>query len=176
MEARSLSSLVSEVLPRAWRRDSEWHGEAHWRCVTATGLQLASSTGGVDRVLIFCFGLLHDTRRKNETIDPEHGARAAAFAAELRTEGALTLDDTCFSSLVEALQLHSRGHVSADPTIGTCWDADRLHLPRVWIEPDPARFSTAAALGPEPLSAAEAMRDDGPPEWEALVEDVGGPR
>ena len=85
------------------------------------------------------------------------------------------MDDTRFSSLDEALRLHSHGHVSADPTIGTCWDADRLHLPRVWIEPDPARFSTTAALGPEPLSAAEALRDDGPPEWEALVEDVDAP-
>ena len=87
MEARSLSFLVSEVLPRAWRRDSEWHGEAHWRCVTATGFELALSTDDVDRVLVFCFGLLHDTRRENEAIDPEHGARAAAFAAELRTDG-----------------------------------------------------------------------------------------
>jgi uncharacterized protein len=175
MEARSLTTLVSEVLSRAWRRSSEWHGEVHWRCVTATGLELASSTGGVDRAVVFCFGLLHDTRRENEAVDPEHGARAACFAAELRTDGLLTLDDTRFSSLDEALRLHSHGHVSADPTIGTCWDADRLHLPRVWIEPDPARFSTTAALGPEPLSAAEALRDDGPPEWEALVEDVDAP-
>jgi uncharacterized protein len=172
MEARSLTILVSEVLPRAWRRDSEWHGEAHWRCVTATGLELASVTGDVDRVVVFCFGLLHDTRRENEAIDPEHGARAAAFAAHLRAERVLTLGDARFASLVEALRLHSHGHVSGDLTIGTCWDADRLHLPRVWIEPDPARFSTTAALGPEPLSAAGALREDGPPEWEALVADV----
>ena len=172
MEARSLTTLVSEALPRAWRPNSQWHGEAHWRCVTATGLVLASSTRGVDRVVVFCFGLLHDTRRENEAVDPEHGARAASFAAELRTEGRLTLDDPRFSSLVEALRLHSNGCVSDDPTIGTCWDADRLHLPRVGIDPDPARFSTPAALGPEPMSAAGVLRDDGPPKWAALVEGV----
>jgi uncharacterized protein len=164
---------VEAVLPRAWRRDSEWHGESHWRCVTATGLELASTTGHVDRALVFCFGLLHDTRRENEAVDPGHGARAATFAAELRTEGALSLDEPRFTSLVEALRLHSDGQVSGDPTIGTCWDADRLHLPRVLIEPDPALFSTGAARSPARLSAAEALRDEGPPEWQALAAQVG---
>jgi uncharacterized protein len=173
VEARTLNALVEAVLQRAWRRDSEWHGESHWRCVTATGLELASTTGDVDRALVFCFGLIHDTRRENEAIDPGHGARAAAFAAELRAEGALSLDDPRFTSLAEALRQHSDGRVSDDPTIGTCWDADRLHLPRVWIDPDPALFSTAAAHGPARLSAAEALRDEGPPDWHALVASVG---
>ena len=174
MEAWSLTTLVSEVLPRTWRRDSEWHGEVHWRCVTATGLELASSTGGVERAVVFCFGLLHDTRRENEAVDPEHGARAAAFAAELQSQGLLPLDDARFALLIEALRLHSDGRLSDDTTIGTCWDADRLHLPRVSIEPNPAFFSTPAAHGPARLAAAGALREDGPPGWEALVAFVGG--
>ena len=173
MEAGTLNALVEAVLQRAWRRDSEWHGESHWRCVTATGLELASTTGDVDRALVFCFGLMHDTRRANEAIDPGHGARAADLASELRAEGALSLDEPRFTSLVEALRLHSDGQVSDDPTIGTCWDADRLHLPRVWIDPDPAFFSTAAAHGPARLSAAQALRDAGPPDWRTLVASVG---
>jgi uncharacterized protein len=170
VEARALSALVDEVLPRAWRRDSEWHGESHWRCVTATGLALASSTDHVDRGLVLCFGLLHDTRRKNEAVDPQHGERAAAFAGELRTKGLLTFDDLRFALLVDALRRHSDGQVSDDQTIGTCWDADRLHLPCVWIEPNPALFSTPAAHGPAPLSAAHSLREDGPPGWDALVQ------
>jgi uncharacterized protein len=169
VEARSLTTLVATVLPRAWRRDSEWHGEGHWRCVAATGLSLASVSGRVDRTLVFCFALLHDTRRENEAVDPKHGVRAAAFAGELRAEGVLPLAEPRFGSLVEALRLHSDGQVTDDPTIGTCWDADRLHLPRVFIEPNPALFSTSAALGAAPLSAAEALREDGPPDWDALV-------
>ena len=139
--------LVAAVLPRAWRRDSTWHGEEHWRCVAATGLALGTALDGVDRGLVLCFGLLHDTRRENEAVDPGHGPRAEAFAAELRDEGVLGLDDARFAALAEALRLHSDGQVSTDATIGACWDADRLHLPRVLIEPDPERFSTTAAHG-----------------------------
>jgi hypothetical protein len=36
-------------------------------------------------------------------------------------------------------------YVSADGTIGTCWDADRLDLPRVGIWPSAALLSTDAA-------------------------------
>ena len=173
MEARALTALVDAVLPRAWRPDSAWHGEAHWRCVVTTGLELGTRTEGVDRALVFCFGLLHDTRRENEAYDPGHGHRAAAFADELRSEGLLPLDGPRFSAVEEALRLHSDGQVSRDPTIGACWDADRLHLPRVSIEPDPRLLSTAAAHGPTPLAAAAALRVDGPPGWEALVTVVG---
>ena len=169
MEARALTALAVKVLSRAWRQDSPIHGEAHWRCVTATGLALAAATENVDATLVFCFGLLHDTRRANEAVDPGHGSRAAAFAADLRAEGRLVLDDARFSALAEALRLHSDGQVSTDPTIGTCWDADRLHLPRVWIEPDQSLFSTPAAHGAGPLAAAEALRVEGAPGWDTLA-------
>lgn len=174
LDERALSHLVETVLPRAWRRDSGWHGEEHWRCVAATGLELAANVPDADRVLVFCFGLLHDTRRVNESVDPAHGARAEAFAVELREEGALVLDDTRFAALATALRLHSDGHVSADATVGACWDADRLHLPRVSLQPDPARFSTRAAPGAAALAAAAALRADGPPSWEDLVARVEG--
>jgi uncharacterized protein len=169
VEAGSLSTLVDVVLPRAWRRDSPWHGEIHWRCVTATALALAATDERVDRSLVFCFGLLHDTRRENEAVDPGHGARAAELAAVLRAEGVMPLRGNEFAALDEALRLHSDGRVSADPSIGTCWDADRLHLPRVSIEPDPSLLSTRAARAPGRLSEAETLRRDGPPAWDALV-------
>jgi uncharacterized protein len=169
VEARALTDLVAAVLPRAWRRESAWHGEAHWRCVAATGLTLGAAVEGVDREVILCFGLLHDTRRVNEAYDPEHGLRAAAFAGALRAERILVLDDARFAVLDLALRLHSDGQVSPDPTVGACWDADRLHLPRVSIEPDPRLFSTGAALGDAPLSAAAGLRENRAPAWDALA-------
>jgi hypothetical protein len=58
--------------------------------------------------------------------------------------GLFTLDGERLATLVTALSLHVDGLVSADPTIGACWDADRLHLWRIGVTPDPARLSTAA--------------------------------
>jgi uncharacterized protein len=46
--------------------------------------------------------------------------------------------------LCEALANHDRGETTTNPTIGCCWDADRLDLGRVSIEPDPEVMSTAA--------------------------------
>jgi uncharacterized protein len=47
--------------------------------------------------------------------------------------------------LCEACTYHADGQVSDDPTIGVCWDADRLDLPRVGIGIDRKYLSTAAA-------------------------------
>lgn len=49
-----------------------------------------------------------------------------------------------------------RENESDEPTIGTCWDADRMDLPRVGIQPDPQKMSTQeghdyARLGPVAL-------------------------
>ena len=168
METGALTSLVDRALARAWRRDSTIHGDDHWRCVAATGLALAAGATQIDRTLVFCFGLLHDTRRLTDGLDVEHGSRAASYARELRDESLLPLDEMRFALLAEALEHHSNGLVSADATTGTCWDADRLHLPRVSIVPDPALLSTQTALEPERLVAAELLRND-PPSWDALI-------
>ena len=51
--------------------------------------------------------------------------------------------------------------MTSDPTVGACWDADRLDLPRVWITPDPALLSTARAH--EGLPEHRRV-----PDWETL--------
>jgi hypothetical protein len=99
MEARALTDLVDVALSRSWRHDSTLHSDDHWRCVAATGLALAPWLGDVDRTIVFCFGLLHDTRRRTDSFDPEHGARAVSFAEELREEGVLVLDNGRFERL-----------------------------------------------------------------------------
>ena len=86
-------TLIETVLAAAWRRESAVHGDTHWRCVAATGLTLADAVAGCDRELVLLFGLLHDTRRRNDHVDPDHGPRAAAFTRELGSTGALALDE-----------------------------------------------------------------------------------
>jgi uncharacterized protein len=165
-------TVVRAALESAWRWDSKWHGELHWRCVAATGLALADDLPGADRELVFLFGLLHDMRRENDHVDPQHGPRAAELTRELNDVGVIRLADARLESLCRAIDLHTRGFVSTDETVGACWDADRLHLPRVGIDPDPDRFSTALAHGPCPLDAAAVVRA-APPDWATILDAVG---
>jgi uncharacterized protein len=51
------------------------------------------------------------------------------------------LDDSRFELIYEAIAQHADGCTSRDITIGTCFDADRMDLPRVGIKLDPAYFS-----------------------------------
>jgi uncharacterized protein len=44
--------------------------------------------------------------------------------------------------LVTACRGHTHEVSHADPTVGTCWDADRLDLTRIDITPDPDRLCT----------------------------------
>ena len=57
------------------------------------------------------------------------------------------------------MRLHSDGHIEGDPVLRACWDADRLDLWRVGIEPDPQRLCTAHARKPEVLTRANRMAE-----------------
>lgn len=154
----ALEPLLGEVRARSTGIGSQVHGELHWRTVGANGLWLAETLDGADLHVIFLFALLHDSMRLNDWIDPEHGPRAAAFAGELHAEGLLRLDGGRLDRLRHACHEHTNGLVSDDPTVGACWDADRLDLPRVGITPNPDLFSTARAHeGPPALGE--------PPGW-----------
>ena len=156
-----LNSLLAEVRARGTGISSHIHGELHWRTVGANGLWLAEPLDSADTYVIFLFALLHDSMRENDSVDPGHGPRAAAFAGALHAEGVLPATAPQLETLQYACFEHTNGLVSDDPTVGCCWDADRLDLPRVWITPDPALFSTPRAH--------EGVPDWGePPSWESL--------
>lgn len=121
---------------------STLHGEAHWQRVAGMGRLLAGATPGADPLVVALFALFHDSQRLNDGHDPEHGARGAALAATL--VGA-DLDPWRRHLLHEACCHHTDGTTAADPTIGCCWDADRLDLGRVGIPPRAQYLSTAAA-------------------------------
>ena len=118
-------------------------GSQQWLRVERFALELAPATGA-DATVVRLFARLLDCRRRNEGRDPLHGARAAEFAQQLR--GRLVhLDDARFALLEEALRAHNDGRTWDEPTISTCWPADRLDLPRVGVWPDPRLLSTSAA-------------------------------
>ena len=124
--------------------DSPVHGEQHWQCVARIGARLAAGTPGADVQFALLFGVLHDSRREGDGRDPEHGLRAAAFIDELHDGGRLTLDARALRRLRDAVTLHDAGRTTRDPIVGVCWDADRLCLPRIGIEPRAELLSTSA--------------------------------
>ena len=124
------------------------HGTGHWLRVLENGRTLAAATPGADPALVELFALLHDSRRHDEAGDPGHGERAAAFVRALAAEGALELGPERVALLAAACARHERGEVSADPTIGCCWDADRLELARLGRRPIARLLSTVIARDP----------------------------
>jgi uncharacterized protein len=118
------------------------HGIHHWQRVERFGAQIAAASGA-DESVVRLFALFHDSRRVNDGADPGHGARGAAYASKLRGQ-MFDLPDGAFALLREACIGHSEGRTHDDPTIGACWDADRLDLPRVGVLPDPRFMSTRA--------------------------------
>jgi uncharacterized protein len=117
------------------------HGPDHWRRVERNALKIASSNGAIVSV-VRLFAVFHDSRRENDSFDLEHGKRGARYAASLR--GTLfDLGDSHFDMLQYACTWHTHGQLSKDPTIGACWDADRLDLTRIGLRPEPRFMSTA---------------------------------
>lgn len=135
-----LIDAVRKKYRLAW---SGIHGVSHWARVRKVGLQLAGVTGArPDVVELFAF--LHDSCRHDDGRDPDHGRRAVEFARQLRGE-CFSLDDQGFALLCEAMEFHSKGSMDADVTVQTCWDADRLDLIRLDIQPEAERLCTDAA-------------------------------
>ena len=117
------------------------HGPDHWRRVESNGIMLADSNGA-DLLVVKLFAVFHDSRRLNESLDPGHGGRAAALASKMHGD-LFQLESDQLELLLFACRHHHEGMNSAEPTIGACWDADRLDLPRVGIRPNPEFMSTA---------------------------------
>ena len=118
------------------------HGPDHWRRVERNGLSLAAESGA-DVFIVRLFAVLHDARRHDEGRDMGHGERGGELARTLRGRF-FELDDADLEILCDACAGHEKGDVSDHPTIGTCWDADRLDLWRVGARPDAHYMSTAA--------------------------------
>ena len=120
------------------------HGPAHWLRVLANGQALAVLTPDADVEVVGLFALLHDSRRVNEHTDPQHGQRAADFVRQLAGQGLLSFACPQVTVLAAACARHELGEVTDHPTIGCCWDADRLELSRLHRRPKPALLSTKA--------------------------------
>lgn len=107
----------------------------------------------VDTDVIQWFAFTHDLARVDEYTDIGHGARAAALLPSLNDQF-MGLSPLQMQLLETACRGHSDGARIADPTVMVCWDADRLDLARVGIEPNPQKLCTAYARRPDVIKAA----------------------
>lgn len=134
-------SRIWEHVTREFQCDrNSIHGPSHWLRVERIGLLLTTRSGAIEEV-VRLFAVFHDSRREHDGHDTVHGSRGAAYAASLRGK-LFDLSDEHFELLRHACQWHTHGRLSDQPTIGTCWDADRLDLGRVGIQPAPDFMST----------------------------------
>lgn len=136
------SAILAEVVRKYELLLMGIHGLPHWGRVHETGLRLAAQTGA-DLSVVSLFAVLHDARRECEGVDPQHGVRGAELVVKLRPE--LRLSQGQFALLEYACAHHTEGMTEGDPTIQTCWDADRLDLWRVGIVPRNEWLCTQAA-------------------------------
>lgn len=148
----------AETLFRAGIRSD--HGPDHWRRVEDAVMLMASETG-CDVTIGRLFAIYHDACRVNDGADLDHGLRAAALLRRILGVQ-FTLTAERMDLLTYAVSEHTRGKTSADPTIGTCWDADRLDLTRVGIMSDAGLMSTAVgkrlALAGSTIDSVENRR------------------
>ena len=135
--------LWRHITAQTHTREYSIHGPDHWKRVERNGLLLATRTGA-DTTVVRLFAVFHDSRRENDGWDKGHGARGAELATTLLGD-LFDLPDDTFALLHYACTWHTDGQYHPDPTIGTCWDADRLDLGRVGIIPAPGFMSTPFA-------------------------------
>ncbi len=138
--------------------DSDIHGLAHWRQVEFNGLMLAKKTKA-DITVVRLFALFHDSKRESDGYDETHGSRGAEFAKKCRDEKLFEITDEQFEKLFHACTNHTTERRSGDPTIDTCYDADRLDLGRVFINLDPMKMASTAGG----FVAAQSRKEKIPP-------------
>lgn len=141
METIDFTALEKFIYDERLLDERSVHGLSHWHQVEFNGLLIARATLA-DPVVVRLFALFHDSRRTSDGYDEEHGRFGAKYALELRGKH-FELDDARFEKLFHACENHTTEYATGDPTIDTCYDADRLDLGRVGILPDPQKMATA---------------------------------
>lgn len=143
MSVHTLKTLIQSEFS-IW--ESLWHGINHWEQVSKNA-QMIGWNVGADMEVVEYFAYLHDCQRWSEGEDPCHGPRAAWFAKTHRE--LFDLSDTQFHVLLRAVSGHTAAKpgckAGEDPTLATCWDADRLDIGRVGIVINPDLLFTEMA-------------------------------
>jgi uncharacterized protein len=159
----SRRDIVRKLMTYA-RFPSDIHGPAHWSRVRRFGALLGEGEALPDaaRACVEIFAWVHDLAREHDGGGNEHAIDGAVYIDRVvpAVFGVLLPDQ--METLRTAIRYHSDGMTAQQAfaadllpqvawdaevlvaTVGCCWDADRLDLPRVGIVPD-ARFMSTAS-------------------------------
>ena len=148
--------------------ESEVHSITHWKQVERNGLRLATETGA-DTTVVQLFALFHDSKRKHDGPDLEHGPRGAEFAKECFEQHRFDITQEQFDQLYHACMFHTIEPRSGDATIDTCYDADRLDLGRVGMTLDPNKMATEFGARIAQRSLEEGIEPNNMREWLAKL-------
>ena len=126
------------------------HGLPHWQRVERNGILLSLKEynggfylrGDINIKVVRLFAYLHDKCRLSNHNDWKHGERAAEMLYVIRGSLLKDLTDEEFYLLEKACRFHTTMHRIGNPTIDICFDADRLDLGRVGVEPYPIKMAT----------------------------------
>ncbi len=151
-----------------------YHGVCHWARVLENGLRLAPLTGA-DPHVVALFAVFHDSRRMNEHRDDGHGTRGGALAQRFADDGLIDISSDQLKCLVQACELHTGGRPPADITQLTCWDSDRLDLPRVGVRINPKYLCTDAARDSDTIRlchqrSVSQYQPEWFPEWMRVID------
>ncbi|MDX2470608.1 MAG: hypothetical protein QNL04_08530 [SAR324 cluster bacterium] len=134
-----IEQLIGTVLQNYALHKDGTHGLNHWLRVMYFGVKIAQQRS-INMNFVILFALIHDSQRQEGWEDEEHGLRAAESLTNFPwLQDYITHEE--LEKLFFAIMFHNKGITSKDQLIQTCWDADRLDLPRVGISLDPEYFS-----------------------------------
>lgn len=113
----------------------------HLRQVALTAGRLAAALGeDIESAIVA--GFLHDCGRTDDGGGTCHAYDSSIIArkAIAALDPHLDVDRLC-----DGIARHADGDVTQDALIGCLWDADRLDLTRIGVDPDPDLLSTPVA-------------------------------
>lgn len=140
----NVNVLINKVFSEYKYKNSDIHGELHCKMVALIGYNLTLKADFCDPIIVFLFSILHDSKRIVDGRDKDHGLRASQYAKSLNNK-LFFLPSYKLKILEWSCIKHNIGYTSSDPTIGVCWDSDRLDLWRCDIIPESKFLSTNIA-------------------------------
>ena len=161
MEKMHKRDIVDALRPFALM-DSKIHGVDHWARVCRFGEYLADRINLPPQYseCVTVFAWTHDLARYDDDGGREHAIAGAKYLDKVIPTVFPLLSGSQISIIRTAIYYHSHGYAADEgqyagwfddlegkkgtilDTMACCWDADRLDLLRIGIEPDPYRMST----------------------------------